>query len=172
MPAWNPGGAAYVTVLQSPQASPGRRTSVTVRRISMSMTCAHRGSAASAPSKEARQDRHSVGGSAVFRSFGSGSRSGPFPRWPGWPPRLRFLSRSRSDSCRSFFSLALRAAFAPMPSFEDGVPESELSMLRRRSRVSAVPCLSRQPGGRQRPAARERGRAVPGRRRERPVGPP
>jgi hypothetical protein len=99
----------------------------------MSMTCAHRCPASSAPSRDPWQDRHSAGGSAVLASVGSGSRFRPFPWWPGCPPRLRSSSRSRSDSCRSFFSRALRSAFAPMPSFEDGVPESELSMFSRRS---------------------------------------
>jgi hypothetical protein len=54
-PAWKPGGAgAWVTAPQPPQASPGSKTSVTFRRISMSMTCAHRSPAAAAPSREAR----------------------------------------------------------------------------------------------------------------------
>ena len=52
----------------------------------------------------------------------------PFPWWPGCPPRLRSLLRSRSDCCRAF-----RASFAPIRSFELGVPESVLSISRRRS---------------------------------------
>ena len=92
---------------------------------------AHRGSAAgAAPSRGARQDRHSVGGAAASVLPGSGSRCGPLPLWPGCPPRLRSLLRSRSDSCRC---LALRASLAAIGSFDDGVPESELSMFRRRS---------------------------------------
>ena len=92
------------------------------------MTCAHRGSTASAPPRDARQDRHSAGGAASFFSPGPGSRFRPFPSWPGCPPLLRSLLRSRSDCCR-----ARRASFAPIRSFELGVPESELSIDRRRS---------------------------------------
>ena len=43
------------------------------------MTCARRGSAGSAPSRAVLQLRHSAGGSAVFRSLGSGSRRSPSP---------------------------------------------------------------------------------------------
>ncbi len=128
-PACRPGGGlANVTVPQPPHASPGSRYSVTFRRISTSMTCAHRGSIVSAPSRDAWHDRHSAGRSAVCVSSGSGSRSGPFPWWPGCPPRLRSLRRSRSDCWRAF-----RASFAPIRSFELGVPESVLSIDRRRS---------------------------------------
>jgi len=41
------------------------------------MTCAHRGSTASAPSRDAMQERHCAGGSPVLFSSGSGTRSGP-----------------------------------------------------------------------------------------------
>ena len=94
----------------------------------MSMTCAHHGSAPAAPAREARQDRHSAGGSAVFRSPGSGSRLRPLPLWPGCPPLFRSLLRSRSDRC-----LAFRCSPAAMPSFDVGVPEFELSIASRRS---------------------------------------
>jgi hypothetical protein len=44
---------------------------------------------------------------------------------PRLPPRLRSLRRSRSDSCRR--RPARRRSFAPIRSFELGVPESDLS---------------------------------------------
>ena len=65
---------------------------------------------------------------ASFVSSGSGSLARPLPSCPGWPPLLRSLLRSRSDCCR-----ARRASFAPIRSFELGVPESVLSIDRRRS---------------------------------------
>ena len=51
-----------------------------------------------------------------------------FPLMAGLPALLWSLLRSRSDCCR-----ARRASFAPIRSFELGVPESELSIDRRRS---------------------------------------
>ena len=95
------GGSANVTVPQHGHGKPGSAHSVTFRANSTSMTCAHRGSTASPPSRDARQDRHSAGGAASFFSPGSGSRFRPFPSWPGCPPLLRSLLRSRSDCCRA-----------------------------------------------------------------------
>jgi hypothetical protein len=64
-PACRPGGGlANVTVPQPPHAGPGKRYSVTFRRISTSMTCAHRGPIGSAPSRGAWHDRQSAGRSA------------------------------------------------------------------------------------------------------------
>ena len=57
------------------------------------------------------------------------SRASPRPRWPGCPPRRRSFLRPRSDSRRS----ARRRSFAPIRSFELGVPESELSIASLRS---------------------------------------
>ena len=128
-PACAPGrGPANVTVPQHGHARPGSAHSVTVRITSTSMTCAHREPAAAAPSRTVRHRRHCAGGPASLVSSGSGSRSRPLPSCPGCPPRVRSVRRSRSDCCR-----ARRACFAPIRSFELGVPESELSIDRRRS---------------------------------------
>jgi len=64
-----------------------------------------------------------------------------------WLPRddLRLAAghrRSRSDSCRR----ARRASFAPIRSFELGVPESELSIPSRLSSRSASRPASGTPG--------------------------
>jgi hypothetical protein len=56
------GGAANVTVRQRGHSRPGSSHSVTLRTIFASMTCAHRGSAGSAPSRAALRERHSAGG--------------------------------------------------------------------------------------------------------------
>ena len=117
-----------MTVPQHRHCRPGSAHSVAFRMTSTSMTCAHREPAACAPARAALHWRHSAGGSASLFSSGSGSRARPLPWCPGCPPRLRSLRRSRSDCCR-----ARRASFAPIRSFELGVPESELSIDRRRS---------------------------------------
>jgi len=123
-PGWNPGGgAAWVIVPQPPQASPGSRTSVTLRRISMSMTCAHLGSAGAArPGTRGRTGTPPAAPPSPCRQ-GQGPVQA-LPWWPGCPPLFRSLLRSRSDRCYSP---------AAMPSFEVGVPEFELSSASRRS---------------------------------------
>ena len=97
-----------------------------------SQICAHDAPAGCAPASPVPHREHSAGGSAVFRWSGSGSRARPAPGWPGCPPRLRSLRRSRSEESRLVRS-ALRRSFAPMLSFDVGVPELVLSCPSRRS---------------------------------------
>jgi hypothetical protein len=94
-------------------------------------TCAHDDPAGFAPSRPAPHREHCAGGSAVLRWSGSGSRRRPLPGWPGCPPRLRSLRRSRSD-CWRFLRLALRRSLASTDSPDVGVPESVLSIPSRR----------------------------------------
>src|SRR6266567_516277 len=143
VPGCAPGGAsAVVSFPQHGHSSDGSRYSVTHREIRTSQTCAHFEPAASAPARLVPHPEHSAGGSAAFRSPGSGSRERPVPRCPGCPPRLRSLRRSRSEVSR-FFRSALRRSFAPIGSFELGVPELPLSIPRRRSN-SAIRSSSRR----------------------------
>ncbi len=133
VPGYAPGGApAVITFPQHGHASDGSSHSVTRREISTSQTCAHDEPAVCAPARLAPHAEHSAGRSAVLRSPGSGSRDKPAPRCPGCPPRLRSLRRSRSEVSRSLRS-ALRRSFAPVGSFDDGVPELLLSIPSRRS---------------------------------------
>jgi hypothetical protein len=106
--------------------------SVTSLLMLASRTCVHDAPAGCAPASPVPHREHCAGGSAAFRSSGSGSRARPAPGWPGCPPRLRSLQRSRSEESRLFRS-ALRRSFAPMLSFAVGVPELVLSCASRRS---------------------------------------
>lgn len=133
------GAAATVTFPQHGQVSAGSSDSVTSRLILTSQTCAHDHPAGFAPARPAPHREHCAGGSAVLRSSGSGSRRGPLPGWPGCPPRLRSLLRSRSD-CWRFLRSALRRSLAPMDSLDVGVPESVLSIPSRR--CSSATCSS------------------------------
>ena len=104
---------ANVTVPQHGHASRGSAHSVTYRMISTSMTCAHHEPAAlravqGSPAAAALRRRRPLPSSHP----GSGSRARPLPGCPGWPPRLRSLRRSRSDSCRC---PAARPCAAPSP---------------------------------------------------------
>jgi hypothetical protein len=56
------GGAANLTVQQCGHSRPGSSHSVTLRTISASIICAHRGSAGSAPSRAALRERNFAGG--------------------------------------------------------------------------------------------------------------
>jgi hypothetical protein len=133
LPGRTPGGAsAVLTCPQHRQVSAGSSHSVTSLLMLTSQTCAHDAPAGCAPASAVPHREHSAGGSAVFRWSGAGSRARPAPAWPGCPPRLRSLRRSRSEQSRLVRS-ALRRSFAPMLSFDVGVPESVLSCPSRRS---------------------------------------
>jgi hypothetical protein len=113
--------------------------------IFTSQTCAHDRPTGSAPSSPVPHREHRAGGSAGLRSPGSGSRVSPWPVCPGWPPRLRSLRRSRSELSR--LRSALRRSFAPMLSFDVGIPELALSCPRRRS-SSAIRSSNRRRSSR------------------------
>src|SRR6266496_727366 len=133
VPGCSPGGAAAaLTCPQHGHSSAGSSHSVTNRVIRTSQACAHDEPAILAPSRAVPHREHCAGGSAASCSSGSGSRDKPVPGWPGCPPRLRSLRRSRSETSR-FFRSALRRSLAPICSFELGVPELLLSIPRRRS---------------------------------------
>ena len=119
---------------------------MTCRMILTSQTCAHDDPAYAAPARLALHREHRGGGSASRRSSGSWSRDSPLPGCPGCPPGLRSWRRSRSEDCRSRRRAFLRS-FAPIGSFELGVPESELSIRSRRS-SSATRSSSRRRSSR------------------------
>jgi hypothetical protein len=127
---------------QHGHSSDGSRYSVTHREIRTSQTCAHFEPAASAPARLVPYPEHCAGGSAAFRSSGSRSRDRSAPGCPSCPPRLRSMCRSRSEVSRSRRP-AFAALFAPISSFELGVPELLLSIPSRLS-SSAIRSSSRR----------------------------
>jgi len=103
------------------------------------MTGAHRGSTASAPSRDARQERHSAGGSAVCVSFGPGPV-------PGLCPDDRAARRACGPggaAARTPAALAVLAALplGLLPRFP-GLFRPDPLLRARRARVRAV---HRQP---------------------------
>ena len=117
-PACAPGGgAANVTVPQHEHARPGSAHSVTFRATSTSMTCAQRGPAASVPASPVPQRRHSAGGLRVLPLIRLRIPGQAVALVTGLPAPPAVLPPSRPTAA------APVAPFAPIRSFDEGVPD-------------------------------------------------
>ena len=135
LPGCAPGGAsAAVTFPQHGHASGGSRYSVTnLRDLHVPDLRPPRSRPARRPPARSRTaSTPRAAASSLAAPPGPGPGTGQHPGCPGCPPRLRSLRRSRSEACRCLRS-ALRRSFAPIGSFDGGVPEFVLSRPSRRS---------------------------------------
>ena len=118
-PACPNGTAAVVVLRQQPHRRRGRIQWTFSSSIGgMSQICVQLLPAPSAaPVSSAPHPEHSAGGSACSVRPGSRAGSSPDPGWPGWPPGVRSLDRTRCET--AFFRLAL----ASIESFDGGIEE-------------------------------------------------